>query len=119
MATTIQARTSRIDRLCDSCHFVASLRGKPTIAAGHRYLRHVAFPGDEVNRSHRPFSNTECVACASERDEYAPMLLAGACATFCHGVTPCARPFGHDGDHSCKECVDQSVAPVPVGATAR
>lgn len=114
MATTVQARTSRKPRECDGCHWTPSLRGTPTIAPGHRYLRHVAFPGDEVNQSHRPYTNTECVACAAERDSATPLLTAGACATYCHGTLPCALPADHDGHHSCRQCMDR--APVLVGS---
>lgn len=109
MRTTTQARTSRIARLCDGCHWTPSLRGKPTIAPGHRYLRHVAFPDGEINQSNRPYTNTECVACASDRDGTAPLLIAGACSTFCHGDVPCARPASHDGDHSCRRCVEETA----------
>lgn len=104
MTTTVKALTARLPHLCDGCHWAPSLRGVPTIAPGHRYLRHVAFPGDEVNQSDRPFSNTECVACACERDSSAGLLVAGACSEFCCVMVPCARPFRHDGDHSCRLC---------------
>jgi hypothetical protein len=115
MSTTIQARTARKPHLCDSCHWTPSLRGKPTIAPGHRYLRHVAFPegpSGEVNQTNRPFTNTECVACACAREATDGLLLAEACATFCCGDVPCARPFKHGGDHSCRRCalVDAAVA---------
>lgn len=118
MSTTIQARTSRIARLCDGCHWTPSLRGKPTIAPGHRYLRHVAFPGDEVNQSHRPYTNIECVACAAEREPTAPLLIAGACATFCCGDVPCARPSGHGEDHECRRCMEDVRAPALTLAVA-
>jgi hypothetical protein len=52
----------------------------------------------------RPYSLKECVACACERDDSAGLLVAEACATFCHGTLPCALPFKHDGDHSCRKC---------------
>jgi hypothetical protein len=108
MTNTVQARTARKPHLCDSCHWSPSFRKKPTIAPGHRYLRHVAFPGgprrSEVNQSNRPYANTECIACACAREATDGLLLAEACATFCCGDTPCARPFKHDGDHSCRRC---------------
>lgn len=106
MATTVKAQTARTPHLCDNCHWTPSLRGIPTIAPGHRYLRHVAFPGDEVNQTDHPLSLTECVACACERDSHAGLLVAGACSTWCCGDVPCARPFRHDGDHSCRRCTD-------------
>lgn len=108
MSTTVKARTARKPHLCGGCHCTPSLRGKPTIASGHRYLRHVAFPGgsqDEVNQSNRPYTNTECIACAEARG--ASELSRGealACCTFCCGDIPCARPFKHDDGHSCRRC---------------
>lgn len=105
MSTTITARTARKPHLCDGCHWTPSLRGVPTIAPGHRYLRHTAFPDGEINASDRPYSVTECVACAGERDETAPLLVAGACSTYCCGETPCALPHRHDGDHQCRQCI--------------
>lgn len=107
MTVTVKARTARIPHLCDGCHWTPSLRGVPTIAPGHRYLRHVAFPGDEANQTDRPHTNTECIACLAARDETGPLLLADACATFCHGDVPCARPLGHGGDHECRRCLPE------------
>lgn len=112
MSTTTRARTARKPHLCDGCHWTPSLRGKPTIALGHRYLLHTAFPDGEINQSNRPYTNTECVACAADRDGHAPLLDAGACGTFCHGETPCALPFRHDGDHCCRTCLDHTPAPL-------
>jgi hypothetical protein len=113
--STVEARTARKPHRCDSCHWNASLRGVATIAPGHRYLRHVAFPGHEVNQSSRPpYVSTECVACACERDDTAGLLLAGACSTFCCGDIPCARPFRHGAEHSCRRC----SAEVPNGRPA-
>lgn len=105
MTATVQARTARVPHLCDSCHWVTGRRGRPLIAPGHRYLRHVAFPDNMVNQSGHPVAHLECVSCASERDSNAALLDAGACGTFCCGVTPCARPFRHSGDCSCLRCV--------------
>ncbi|MFI6228601.1 hypothetical protein ACIBCR_14970 [Micromonospora echinospora] len=116
MTTTIKARTARIPHLCDGCHWTPSLRGVPTIAPGHRYLRHTAFPGDEVNETVRPYTNTECIACLAERDPAAPLLLGDACSTFCCGVVPCARPFGHDGGHECRRCIAE---PAPAANAAQ
>lgn len=110
MNTTVQARTARKPHLCDGCHWTPSLQDKPTIAPGHRYLRHVAFPDGEINQSDRPYINTECVACLSDRDPDGPLLTAGACATYCCSLTPCARPLNHDGDHECRRCLDRAPA---------
>lgn len=115
MTTTVKARTARIPHLCDGCHWSPSLRGVPTIAPGHRYLIHKAFPGDEVNQSDRIYTNTECVACACVRDSSNGVLIAGACTTWCCGDVPCARPERHDGDHTCRRCaVDSSSQVVEV-----
>jgi hypothetical protein len=104
MITTVKALTARIAHLCDGCHWYSSFRGVPTIAPGHRYLRHTAFPGDEVNQTERPYSIAECVACACERESSDGLLAVGVCSTFCCGDVPCALPFRHDGDHSCRRC---------------
>lgn len=102
--TTLIARTSRVARLCDGCHWTASLRRVATIGVGHRYLRHIAFPGADGNETGRILTLTECVACACERDSTAGLLLANACSTFCCGDVPCALPFKHGGDHECRRC---------------
>lgn len=117
-ATTTRGRTARIAHLCDNCHWAPSLRGQPTIAPGHRYLLHTAFPNSETNQSNRPYSLKECMACLSERDDTAPVLIADACSTFCCGDVPCARPFKHDGDHSCRRCAFAAEADSPVPAPA-
>jgi hypothetical protein len=104
VTTAVRARTARQPHLCDSCHWTPSLRGVATIQPGHRYLLHTAFPDGMVNTSDRPYSLKECVACTCERDDSAGLLVAGACASFCHGTLPCALPSKHDGDHSCRRC---------------
>jgi hypothetical protein len=104
--TTTRARTARRPHLCENCHWTPSLRGVATIQPGHRYLLHTAFPDGMVNTSGRPYSLKECVACARERDDSAGLLVAKACATFCHGTLPCALPLKHDGDHSCRRCAE-------------
>ena len=102
--TSVKAITARIPHLCDSCHWTPGLRGVATIDPGHRYLRHVAFPGDEGNEdSGRVVVLTECVACVWERDPHA-VLDTGACSSYCCGSTPCARPDRHGGDCSCRDC---------------
>lgn len=117
MSTAIKARTARIAHLCERCNYTN--RDTPSIAPGHRYLRHTAFPdGGEVNATHRPFSVTECVACLSDRDPDGPLLTADACATYCCALTPCARPLRHDGDHECRQCLDQPANPTAADITA-
>jgi hypothetical protein len=106
MNTTTRARTAAIPHKCDGCHFIGSLRGLDTIAPGHRYLIHTAFPGGDNDHI---YTNAECVACACERDPSNGMLVAGACSTFCCGDVPCARPERHDGDHSCRRCYVSST----------
>jgi hypothetical protein len=101
MTTTVKAMTARRPHACDSCSSTPNVR---PIAVGHRYLRHVAFPGDLLNQTARPLTSVECVACASERECSDGLLVAGACATWCCGDVPCARPFKHAGDHSCRRC---------------
>lgn len=111
MTTTIvRAVTARIPHLCTGCYWDSSLRGIPTIAPGHRYLRHVTFPDEDVNLSRRPVALAECVACACDREPSAGLLVAGACATFCCGDVPCARPFPHDGEHACRRCTAAHAA---------
>jgi len=104
MTTTVKALTARKPHLCDTCHWDVNLRGIPTIAPGHRYLRHVQFPDGDVNTSGHPVVLIECVACAEDRDVHEGTLVGGACGTFCHGVALCALPLRHDGDHSCLRC---------------
>src|SRR4051812_38341554 len=110
MTTTVRALTARLAHLCDSCQWTPSLRKAPAIAPGHRYLRHVIFPNSETNQSDRPYNLTECVVCVSERVPGDEQLAAGACSTFCCGDVPCARPFKHDGDHSCRRCIAHAPA---------
>lgn len=115
--TATSCRTSRRFRRCDH----AGCR----IRRGHRYVRVALFPGHELvprttldlhPRPPRPAVLLQCVGCAvyageaygSEGrfgDEYAPGL--NACETFCCGVDPCARPFNHGGDHSCRRCPEE------------
>lgn len=99
MTTTIRARTARVPHLCEGCHGIA-----PTIAPGHRYLLHTSFLDGLTDTSTGPWSINECVACVCKRDDTAGLLAADACSTFCCGDVPCARPFKHDGDHSCRRC---------------
>jgi hypothetical protein len=100
MSTTVKGITARKQHRCDE----SSWTGLHFIAPGHRYLRHVAFPDDDVNGSDQPWVLRQCVACVGERDDTATTLTAGACAMWCCGDVPCARPLRHDGDHSCRRC---------------
>jgi len=107
VSTTTVYRTARTPHRCDTCDHTPSLRGVLTIAPGHRYLRHVAFPGGpsgEVNQSDRPYALNECVGCASDRDPSVVVVKAEACGMYCCSHVPCARPLRHGGDHSCRRC---------------
>lgn len=104
MSTTVQARTARKPRRCGNCQWSHALRGVDTIAPGHRYLRHVAFPGDEANGADTPWVIAECVACACDREPSNGLLMVNACSTFCCGDVPCAKPFNHKDGHSCRRC---------------
>jgi hypothetical protein len=99
MTSTVKGVTARKLHQCGIC------RGW-VIMPGHRYLRHVEFPGD-INSSGRPWVGRECIDCAVAVSESStvddPLMLAGACGTFCHGVTPCALDGDHTGEHSCRE----------------
>lgn len=105
--STVKAVTARLAHFCSDCQW----RGQqevPVIAPGHRYLRHVGFPGEDGVSGDRPWVVRECIACAGERDDTDPLLVADACGTFCHGTTPCALPFekgSPDHEHACRECV--------------
>lgn len=105
MTAIVRAVTARVPHRCDTCHWITGLRGRATIAPGHRYLRHVTFPDELVNQSNHPVVHKECVACACERDSHAGTLDVGACSTFCCGDVPCALPNRHRGGHSCRACV--------------
>lgn len=98
MSTTVKAVTARKRHLCDDAWSDVHI-----IAAGHRYLRHVAFPGDDVNPWTRPIVHRQCAACAEDRAR----SDVGACLTHCCGVPPCALPLKHDGDHSCRRCAKE------------
>jgi hypothetical protein len=108
VSTTVKAVTARKRHRCDESSWV----GVHFIAPGHRYLRHVAFPGDDVNGSDRPWVLRQCVACAEGREYGASTLTAGGCATFCCGDVPCALPLNHADDaHSCRRCAAPGGAP--------
>lgn len=111
MSCTVKAITARVPHLCDDCHWTPSLRGQPTIFPGHRYLRHTAFPGDEVNTSERPYSLDQCVACVDRMRPGAATLEAGACGQLCCDELPCALPLRHGADHSCRRCAVSPAGP--------
>ena len=80
---------------CDPC------RGP--IRVGHRYRRLTLFPGHCGNSAKVPSVLRVCLYC-DLRDDDGAHLFANACASWCCGDTPCARPFGHPDDnigHSC------------------
>lgn len=110
MSTTI-ARTAREPHLCDTCHWMPSLRGVATILPGHRYLLHTAFPGDEgYEEGSRPARLKECATHAIERDDFTATLY-GICGSSCCGTTPCALPFEKGApchEHQCGECVREA-----------
>jgi hypothetical protein len=110
--STTSARTARKPFYCSKCQWRATEDDTPVIAPGHRYLRHVGFPGEDGVSGERPWVLRECVACAVETDD-AAHLDAGACGSYCHGTTPCALPFqkgapGHECQ--CRECARLEVA---------
>lgn len=111
MSSTVRAVTARVPHQCEGCQWRLSLHGEATIRPGHRYLRHVAFPDGETNTGTTPWVVNECAACASAREQAGSLEPAntGACLTFCHGDTPCARPIRHDGDHECRHCRPQAT----------
>lgn len=99
MSSTI-ALTAAKAHYCSTCQPERLHRGVPVIARGYLHLRHVSYPG---NTQGRPVTTRECISCANERDDFTS-LLAGACATSCHGHSLCALPLGHGGSHSCSHC---------------
>lgn len=92
-AETDRARTARTVRWCEHCN-------RHSILPGHRYLIHTLFPGHDACPPDRPVQLAECTAHAFERHED---YRLDVCGTYCHGIEPCARPFRHDGEHSCRE----------------
>lgn len=90
MSTVMKARTARTWHTCNTCRAL-------TIAPGHRYLLHTRLP--------ELITEKECIGCAQDRDDFAP-VLAGACASYCHGLEPCASPHRHPTDGSCRRCID-------------
>lgn len=98
-------RTARTPHLCEWCNRSSRHTDLPpvTIPVGHRYVRHVVFPGTSGWEVDQPAAVAECVACFATRTGDDP-LTVGACGTFCCVPTPCARPARHDGGHSCGRC---------------
>lgn len=104
----IFARTARAPHECDTCYWTPSLRGVPTILPGHRYLEHVAFPGDPgFEEGQAPLRHKECASHAIERDDCSATQF-GICGSYCHGTNPCVLPFerGAPGHKCvCRECI--------------
>lgn len=101
MNETIKVRTARIKHKCEDCR-------RWTIAPGHRYEIHTVFPGHDVVCPDRPISLKRCIACAAASG-VENVHAASACGTYCHGLIPCALPFGHVGDCSCRDCGVQAT----------
>jgi hypothetical protein len=100
-----KAFTARKAHDCANCRQLGEGRG--TIAPGHRYLKHTAFPGNEFMQIDAPESMKECAACAIRRDWGTHVVTLAACQTYCCGTTPCALPpvpGAPAHDHSCREC---------------
>lgn len=95
MSFSIRYRTARKAHRCEECRC-------RSILPGHRYEIYTVFPGDDVCNPDRPMQLKRCLSCPGEHD-IGVWLTARACGTFCHGVTPCARPFGHLGACSCRD----------------
>jgi hypothetical protein len=113
---TSKAITARVAHFCSFCQMRASESATPVVQPGHRYLRHVGFPGEEGVGGDRPWVLVECISCATDKDDFAP-VQAGACGTFCCGVTPCSLPFQKGApshNHACAICVILG-APLPNG----
>ena len=100
----IVVRTARKPRRCDVRRCL--------IRPGHRYLRHVHFPGTdpELATGKRPSVFLECVGCACEYPQSRPVPVStlGACESFCCSLEPCARPFNHPGGCSCRRCPEET-----------
>jgi hypothetical protein len=98
--------TARIAHFCSFCQMHSSEDAVPVIQPGHRYLRHVGFPGDDGVGGERPWVLRQCITCASEKDDFTPVQF-GACGSFCHGTTPCSLPFvpgAMNHECSCRVC---------------
>lgn len=112
--SAIKGVTARAAHPCETCSR-RDVNGTWTqpIRPGHRYLRHVVFPGDEgFEEGTRPQSVRECAGCAIERDGDAAITY-GICGSYCHGIRPCVLPVaarpGPDHEHQCRECVREAV----------
>jgi hypothetical protein len=104
--------TARKAHPCETCSR-RDVNGTWTtpIRPGHRYVRHVVFPGDDgFEDITRPQSVRECAGCAIERDSFNATLY-GICGSSCCGTTPCALPFEKGApchEHHCGECVREA-----------
>lgn len=99
---TMRGVTARKAHRCVTCRRMA-------IQPGHRYLRIVHFPDGVVNQTRHPFVARWCLACALDRAEEVgtlcddPIVLTGACGSYCHGVDVCPLPGDHEGEHTCRQ----------------
>lgn len=110
--SSVKAVTARIAHTCETCSpRTADGRYRKVILPGHRYLRHVVFPGDDgFEEATRPHSVRECASCAIERDDFTATSF-DICGFYCCGIEPCVLPFqkgapGHD--HACKRCAGEA-----------
>ncbi len=107
--------TARTAHPCSTCdHPTVNNNWTASIRPGHRYLQHVAFPGDDgFEDSMRPWRAKECASCAIGRDDFTAHQF-GICGTYCCGDRPCVLPYekagaGHEHDHACRGCVSDRV----------
>jgi hypothetical protein len=120
--STMKGVTARVAHFCAFCQMHASEDAVPVIQPGHRYIRSVAFPGDEGVTGTRPVVIACCIACQTEVDDFTPVQY-GACGTFCHGTIPCSLPFQKGSpshDHACRVCVvlDDDLRALVTGSSA-
>jgi hypothetical protein len=107
--TKVIPRTARKGHACEGCHLAG--RTGNVIAPGHRYLVHRVYAdGYAVAVGTHPYELKECASCAVHRDHGADVGPLAACGTYCHGLDPCALPFGHGGDrHACRQDAEDAA----------
>lgn len=105
-----RAFTARVAHCCATCDRpTVNVDTTTAILPGHRYLRHVAFPGEDgFEDATRIWVAAECATCAIERDLDVATTY-GICGSYCCGTEPCVLPFvkgapGHDC--VCKRCMN-------------
>jgi hypothetical protein len=102
--------TARVAHSCEG-HDRMTVNGMwmLSILPGHRYVRHVAFPGDDgFEEISRPWSVAECATCAMERTDDAALEF-GICGSYCCGDQACVLPFANGApghDHACARCTE-------------